>query len=318
MENIKIFACSKEAERFTKEICDSLDLSLGKIETTKFKNDNTFVQLGETVRDQDVYLVQTTTPPVNERVMEMLISVDAAKRASAKRITVVLPYYLYSRSDKKDQPRIPITAKLMAQLIEVAGADRVMSCDLHNSAIQAYFNDINCDRLSAQILLQEYFKSKKLENMVIVATDAGSSKKAYKYSKFFNCPIALIDKRRDGNDDKAIATTVIGEVKDKTAVIFDDEIDTAGSMMETVGILERFGAKEIYAGCTHGVLSGPAIERIQNSPLKELVITNTIPLPKEKQIPQIHVLSIAPLFAEAIKRLNESKAMGDLFENFEN
>ena len=231
----------------------------------KFKNDNTFVQLGETVRDQDVYLVQTTTPPVNERVMEMLISVDAAKRASAKRITVVLPYYLYSRSDKKDQPRIPITAKLMAQLIEVAGADRVMSCDLHNSAIQAYFNDINCDRLSAQILLQEYFKSKKLEDMVIVATDAGSSKKAYKYSKFFNCPIALIDKRRDGNDDKAIATTVIGEVKGKTAVIFDDEIDTAGSMMETVGILERFGAKEIYAGCTHGVLSGPAIERIKNS-----------------------------------------------------
>lgn len=318
MENIKIFACSKEAEGFTKEICDSLDLSLGKIETMKFKNDNTFVQLGETVRDQDVYLVQTTTPPVNERVMEMLISVDAAKRASARRITVVLPYYLYSRSDKKDQPRIPITAKLMAQLIEVAGADRVMSCDLHNSAIQAYFNNINCDRLSAQILLQEYFKSKKLEDMVIVATDAGSSKKAYKYSKYFNCPIALIDKRRDGNDDKAIATTVIGEVKGKTAVIFDDEIDTAGSMMETVGILERFGAKEIYAGCTHGVLSGPAIERIKNSALKELVITNTIPLPKEKQIPQIHVLSIAPLFAEAIKRLNESKAMGDLFENFEN
>ncbi len=318
MENIKIFACSKEAEGFTKEICDSLNLPLGKIETMKFKNDNTFVQLGETVRDQDVYLVQTTTPPVNERVMEMLISVDAAKRASARRITVVLPYYLYSRSDKKDQPRIPITAKLMAQLIEVAGADRVMSCDLHNSAIQAYFNKINCDRLSAQILLQEYFKTKKLKDMVIVATDAGSSKKAYKYSKYFNCPIALIDKRRDGNDDKAIATTVIGDVKDKTAVIFDDEIDTAGSMMETVGILERFGAKEIYAGCTHGVLSGPAIERIQKSALKELVITNTIPLPKEKQIPQIHVLSIAPLFAEAIKRLNESKAMGDLFENFEN
>jgi len=282
MENIKVFACSKEAEGFTKEICESLNLPLGKIETMKFKNDNTFVQLGETVRDQDVYLVQTTTPPVNERVMEMLISVDAAKRASAKRITVVLPYYLYSRSDKKDQPRIPITAKLMAQLIEVAGADRVMSCDLHNSAIQAYFNDINCDRLSAQILLQEYFKSKKLDDMVIVATDAGSSKKAYKYSKYFNCPIALIDKRRDGNDDKAIATTVIGEVKGKTAVIFDDEIDTAGSMMETVGILERFGAKEIYAGCTHGVLSGPAIERIQKSALKELVITNTIQLPKEK------------------------------------
>ena len=317
MEKIKIFACSKEAEGFTKEICESLNLPLGKMETMKFKNDNTFVQLKETVRDQDVYFVQTTTPPVNERVMEMLIAIDAAKRASARRITVVLPYYMYSRSDKKDQPRIPITAKLMAQLIEAAGADRVMSCDLHNSAIQAYFN-INCDRLSAQILLEEYFKSKNLQDMVIVATDAGSSKKAYKYSKYFNCPIALIDKRREGNDDRAIATTVIGDVKDKTAIIFDDEIDTAGSMMETVGILEKFGAKEIYAGCTHGVLSGPAIERIQHSALKELVITNTIPLPPEKQIPQIHVLSIAPLFAEAIKRLNESKAMGDLFENFEN
>ena len=317
MENIKIFACSKEAEGFTKEICESLSLPLGKMETMKFKNDNTFVQLKETVRDQDVYFVQTTTPPVNERGMEMLIAIDAAKRASARRITVVLPYYMYSRSDKKDQPRIPITAKLMAQLIEAAGADRVMSCDLHNSAIQAYFN-INCDRLSAQILLEEYFKSKNLQDMVIVATDAGSSKKAYKYSKYFNCPIALIDKRREGNDDRAIATTVIGDVKDKTAIIFDDEIDTAGSMMETVGILEKFGAKEIYAGCTHGVLSGPAIERIQHSALKELVITNTIPLPPEKQIPQIHVLSIAPLFAEAIKRLNESKAMGDLFENFEN
>lgn len=318
MENIKIFACSKEAEAFTKEICDCLDLPLGKIETMKFKNDNTFVQLGETVRDQDVYLVQTTTPPVNERVMELLITIDAAKRASARRITVVLPYYLYSRSDKKDQPRIPITAKLMAQLLEVAGADRVMSCDLHNSAIQAYFTNINCDRLSAQMLLQEYFKAKNLQDMVIVATDAGSSKKAYKYSKYFNCPIALIDKRRDGNDDKAIATTVIGDVKDKVAIVFDDEVDTAGSMMETVGILERFGAREIYAGCTHGVLSDPAIERIQKSALKELVITNTIPLPKEKQISQIHVLSIAPLFAEAIRRLNESKAMGDLFENFEN
>lgn len=317
MENIKIFACSKEAENFTKEICDCLELPLGKLQTTKFKNDNTFVQLGETVRDQDVYLVQTTTPPVNERVMEMLIAVDAAKRASAGKITVVLPYYIYSRSDKKDQPRIPITAKLMAQLIEAAGADRVMTCDLHNSAIQAYFN-INCDRLSAQILLEEYLGAKNLKDLVIVATDAGSSKKAYKYSSYFNCPIALIDKRREGNDDRAIATTVIGDVKGKTAIIFDDEIDTAGSMMETVGILERFGAKEIYAGCTHGVLSGPAIERIQKSALKELVITNTIPLPPEKQIPQIHVLSIAPLFAEAIKRLNESKAMGDLFEKFEN
>ena len=261
------------------------------------------------------YFIQTTTPPVNERVMELLIAIDAARRASAKRITVVLPYFMYSRSDKKDQPRVPITAKLMAELIEAAGANRVISCDLHNSAIQAYFN-INCDRLSAQNLLQTYFKEKNFENMVIVATDAGSTKKAYKYSKFFGCPMAMIDKRRDGNDDHAIATRIIGDVKDKTAVVFDDEIDTAGSMIETANILQQFGAKEIYAGCTHGVLSGPAIERIKNSPFKEVVITNTIPLPKEKELPQIKVLSIAPLFAEAIKRLNQNEAMGDLFGQF--
>ena len=315
MENLKVFSCSDSADNFTKEVCDNLGIEIGQISRMKFKNDNTFIQLLETVREKDVYFIQTTTPPVNERVMELLIAIDAAKRASAKRITVILPYYMYSRSDKKDQPRIPVTAKLMAELIEAAGADRVISCDLHNSAIQAYFN-INCDRLSAQTLLQAYFKEKNFKDMVIVATDAGSSKKAYKYSKFFGCPIAMIDKRREGNDDRAIATTIIGDVKDKIAVVFDDEIDTAGSMIEAANILKEFGAREIYAGCTHGVLSGPAIERIKNSPFKELVITNTIPLPKEKELPQIKVLSIAPLFAEAIRRLNENKAMGDLFGQF--
>lgn len=312
MENIKIFAC-KSAENFTKEICDCLGLPLGKIDSIKFKNDNNFVQILETVRDQDVYIVQTTEPPVNERVMELLITIDAVKRASAKRISVVLPYFIYSRSDKKDQPRIPVTAKLMAQIIEAAGADRVITCDLHNAAIQAYFS-INCDRLSAQNLLQTYFKEKNLKDMVIVATDAGSSKTAYKYSEYFGCPIALIDKRREGNDDRAIASTVIGDVKNKQAIIFDDEVDTAGSMIETSKILEKFGASEIYAGCTHGVLSGPAIERIKNSPIKELVITNTVPLPEEKRIDKIKVLSIAPLFAEAIKRINEAKPVGELFK----
>lgn len=313
MENIKIFACSKSAEKFTKDICDCLELPVGEISSIKFKNDNNFVQILETVREQDVYLVQTTEPPVNERVMEMLITVDAVKRASARRINVVLPYFIYSRSDKKDQPRIPVTAKLMAQLIEAAGADRVITCDLHNPAIQAYFN-INCDRLSAQNLLQAYFKEKNLTDMVIVATDAGSSKKAYKYSEYFGCPIALIDKRRDGNDDRAIASTVIGDVKDKQAVIFDDEIETGGSMIETAKILEAFGAKEIYAGCTHGVLAGPAIERIQNSAIKELVVTDTVPVTGEKQIDKIKVLSMAPLFAEAIKRINEATPLGELFK----
>ena len=314
MENIKIFACSKYAEPFTKEICDYLGLSMGKMNSMKFANDNNFVQILETVRENDVYLVQSNVPPVNERIMELLITIDAVKRASAGKINVVLPYYFYSRSDKKDQPRVPITAKLIAELLEAAGATRVITCDLHNPAIEAYFNNINCDRISAENILEDYFASKNLMDMVIVATDAGSSKKAYKYSKFFNCPIAMLDKRRDGNNDRAIGTTIIGDVKGKNAIIFDDEIDTAGSMMETVRVLKEFGAEAIYAGCTHGVLSGPAIERIQNSPIKELVITNTIPLLKEKQIPQIKVVSIAPLFAETIKRLNEKRPLGEILK----
>lgn len=314
MKNIKIFACNS-AEEFIKEICDYLGLEMGQIKFMKFKNDNTFVQVLETVRDQDVYLIQTIKPPVNERIMELLIAIDALKRASAARINVVLPYFPYSRSDKKDQPRVPITAKLMASLIETAGATRVITCDLHNPAIQAYFNNINCDRLSAQNLLQEYVKEKNLEDMVVVATDAGSSKKAYKYSEYLQCPLALIDKRRDGNNDQAIASNVIGNVTGKSAVIFDDEIDTAGSIMETVKVLEKNGAKQIFVGATHGILSGPAIDRIKESNVTEVILSNTVPITDEKKIDKITVLSIAPLFAETIKRLNEGKPLGELLKN---
>ena len=322
MKDIKIFACNS-AEEFTKEICDCLNLPLGEKDSFKFQNDNNFVQLKETVRDQDVFIVQTTMPPVNERIMasifiirnllkrimELLITVEAARRASARRITVVLPYFMYSRSDKKDQPRIPVTAKLMAKLLEAAGVDRVITCDLHNPAIQAYF-DIACDRLTAKHLLERYFKEKNLSDIVVVATDAGSSKKAYKYSHYF----ALIDKRRDSNNDNAVATGIIGDIKGKTALIFDDEVSTAGTLIEAASILKAHGAKEIYAGATHGVLVGPAIERIKNSDIKELVVTNTIPLEPEKRIDKIKVVSIAPLFAEAIRRINEGEPMGDLFE----
>ena len=259
MEKIKIFACNS-AQEFTKKICDCLNIEMGKINSFKFKNDNNFVQLQETVREQDVYIVQTVTPPVNERIMELLITIDAAKRASAGRINVVLPYFPYSRSDKKDQPRISITAKLMAQLIQAAGANRVITCDLHNPSIQAYF-DIQCDMITAQYTLEQYYQTKNIQNMVIVATDAGSSKKAYKYSNFFKCPIALIDKRRIGNQDKVEATNIIGDVKDKNAIIFDDEIDTGGSIIQAAEIIKKHGAKEIYAGCTHGILSDNAVEK---------------------------------------------------------
>lgn len=313
MDKLKIFSCSDSAEKFTKEICDYLKVDLGKINRMKFKNDNNFVQILESVRDNDVFLIQTTEPPVNERIMELLITIDAVKRASSKRITVVLPYYMYSRSDKKDQPRIPVTAKLFAQLIEAAGADRVLTCDLHNKAIQSYFN-INCDVLTGESLLEKYFDLKDIDNKVVVATDAGSSKKAYKYAEHFRCPIALVDKRRDGNDDRAIATSVIGDIKGKNALVFDDEVDTAGSIMETVEVVKKFGAKDVYVGCTHGILSGPAIERISKSSLKELVMTNTVPLQKEKQIDKIVVVSISELFGEAIKRIHEETSIGELFE----
>lgn len=313
MENLKIFSCSESADKFTDEVCKSLGITRGDVTRMKFKNDNNFVQILETVRDKDVFLVQTTEPPVNERIMEMLIMIDAVKRASAGRITVVLPYYIYSRSDKKDQPRIPVTAKLLAQLIEAAGADRVLTCDLHNKAIESYFN-INVDVLTGRFLLQKYFDQKQIENMVVVATDAGSSKKAHKYAEHFGCPIALVDKRRDGNNDKAIATSIIGDIKGKNALIFDDEVDTAGSIMETVNVIKQFGGNDIYVGCTHGVLSGPAIERIAASEIKELVMTNTVPLPEKKQIDKIIQVSISDFFAEAIKRIHEATSIGELFE----
>ncbi len=311
MENIVIFAC-KSAESFTQEICDNLGLPMGQIDSFKFANDNNFVQLKESIREKDVYIVQTTEPPVNERIMELLITIDAAKRAGAKKITAVLPYYMYSRSDKKDQPRIPVTAKLVASLLEAAGVDHVLTCDLHNSAIQAYF-DVLCDRVTGAYLLEKYFKEKNIKDMVVIATDAGSSKKAYKYSKYFDCPMALIDKQRATNNDTVVATNIIGDVKGKTAVIFDDEISTAGTLVETAAIVHKHGAKEIYAGATHGVFAGNAIEKIKNSKINEVVVTNTVPISPEKQIDKIKVVSIAPLFADAIKRLNESRPLGDLF-----
>ncbi len=313
MKNIKIFSASESADEFTREICEYLELEQGKLESYKFKNDNNFVQIGETVREQDVYIVQTTTPPVNERIMELLIIIDAMKRASAKRINVVLPYFPYSRSDKKDQPRVPVTAKLIAEILEAAGANRVITCDLHNPAIQAYFN-IQCDRLTGEFLLEEYFKKKELDNLVVVATDAGSSKKAYKYSEYFKCPMALIDKRRNGNDDNAKAIHIIGDVKGKNALIFDDEISTGGTMMEAVKIVKEHGAKAIYAGCIHPVLCGNAVEKIRESDLTEFVVTNTIPVPKEKRIEKLKIISIAALFAETIKRNNEARPIDDLFK----
>ena len=316
MNKLKVFACNS-AEDFAQKVCNQIGVELGKKEAFKFKNDNTFVKILETVREDDVFVFQTTQPPVDERIMELLITIDALKRASPRRITAVVPYYPYARSDKKDQPRIPITAKLVADLLVVAGADRVLTCDLHNPAIQGFI-DAPSDQLRAKDVLTSYFKpmvKDHTDDYVVVATDAGSSKNAYKYARRLGTEIALIDKQRFGNDDKAIASHVIGNVKDKTCIIFDDEIDTGGSMMEAVRVLKDNGAKDIYAACTHGVLSGDAIEKIKDPSLKELVITNTIPLTKDKQLDKIKVLDIAPLFGKAILKIHNGEGLGELFED---
>lgn len=287
----------------------------GKKEAFKFKNDNTFVKILETVRDDDVFVVQTVKSPVDERIMELLITLDALKRASPRRITVVLPYYPYSRSDKKDQPRVPITAKLIADLIVTAGANRILTCDLHNGAIQGFI-DVPSDQLKAKDILTAYFRPiSENDETVVVATDAGSTKKAYKYAESLGTSIAMIDKRREGNDDRAIASHVIGDVDGKVCIIFDDEIDTGGSIMETVRTLKENGAKKIYAACTHGILSGPAIERLKTADIEELVITNTVPLTDEKKIDCIKVLDIAPLFGKAIMKIHTGEGIGELFED---
>ena len=310
MKELKVFLCPS-AKAFGKEVCQNLGIRPGKIKYQKFKNDNIFVKGGETVRDCDVYVIQTTKPPVSDRIIEMLLTVDALKWAGASRVTLVLPYYMYSRSDKKDQSRVPISAKSLAKMIDAMDTDRILTCDLHNLAIQGFFN-YNCDVLTAQHLLEEYFIEKNLEEMVVVATDAGSTKKAHKYCKTLNCPMATIDKVRNGNDDNAKALTISGDVKGKSCIIFDDEIDTAGSICEAARVLKENGAKEIYAGCTHGVLSADASKKLAASPIKEVVMTDTVPLGKKKKIDKFTVLSMTPLFAKAIDCLHKGLPLGNL------
>lgn len=315
MYDLKIFSCNA-SRTFAEEICGCLKIPLGQSESFKFDNDNTFVRILEKVREDDVFIVQTSMPSVDSNFMELLIMIDAMKRASAKKVSVVLPYYPYVRSDKKDQPRIAITARLVADLLTAAGAERVLTCDLHSTQIQGFFS-IPMDQLTAEYLLADYYAAKGFDDLVVVAADAGSSKKAYKYARNLGVPMALLDKRRLGNKQEVAIENLIGDVKGKRAVIFDDEIDRASSLIEAVNILVKHGAKEVYAGCTHPVFSGPAIERIKNSPVKEVVVTNTIPLSPEKKLDKITVLSMASLFAEAIKRIHYGDSMGEMFETEE-
>ena len=287
--------------------------SCGKAEVFQFANENIFVKILDNVREKDVFLVQPTSHPVNQSIMELLIMIDAFKRASAGRITAVIPFYAYGRSDKKDQPRVPITARLIADMITVAGADRVLTMDLHQGQIQGFFN-IPVDELTAVHLLSHYFIDKQLDDCVVV-TDLGFAKRARAFAEILDAPLAIIEKRRVGNLDRAELMNVIGEVKGQRAIIVDDEIDTGGTLIEVVRALEREGVTEMYACATHGVLSDPAIERIRDSALREVVITDSIPLPAAKRLPKITVLSVAPLIGEAIKRIHRGESVGALFSS---
>jgi ribose-phosphate pyrophosphokinase len=296
-----------------RKIARYLGMEPGKAEVFQFANENIFVKILDNVREKDVFLVQPTSHPVNQSIMELLIMIDAFKRASAGRITAVIPFYAYGRSDKKDQPRVPITARLIADMITVAGADRVLSMDLHQGQIQGFFN-IPVDELTAVHLLSRHFINKKLEDCVVV-TDLGFAKRARTFAELLNAPLAIIEKRRIGNLDRAELMNVIGDVKGRRAIIVDDEIDTGGTLIEVVRALEREGVTEMYACATHGVLSDPAVERIRDSSLREVVITDSIPLPAAKRIPKLTILSVAPLIGEAIKRIHRGESVGALFSS---
>lgn len=294
-------------------ICDYLGRPLGRCRVFEFANENIFVEIGDNVRQRDVFIIQPFVSPVNTRIMELLVMIDAFRRASAGRITAVIPYFAYGRSDKKDQPRVPITARLLANLIETAGADRVLTMDLHAGQLQGFFN-VPVDELTALYALSRHFKAKSMDDLVVVATDVGGAKRARNMAEKLDAPLAVIEKRRVSNLDQTELLTVIGEVKGRLALIVDDEIDTAGTLAQTVHALCDRGVTEVYACATHGILSGPAISRIGASPLRELVITDTVPIPEEKRIAQLTTLTIAPLLGEAISRIHTGQSVGALFQ----
>lgn len=296
----------------TLEVCDYLGVAPGKITTKTFSDGETQVEIGENVRGRDAFILQSTCTPVNDNLMQLLIIMDALKRASAKRITAVVPYYGYGRQDRKVKPRVPISAKLVADLITVAGANRVVSIDLHAGQIQGYFN-IPVDNIFAAPILLEYIQTNFQNNLVIVSPDAGGVERARAFAKRLNASLAIIDKRREA-PNVAEAMNIIGEVEGKTAVILDDMVDTAGTLIQAAMALNTRGTTGIHACCTHAVLSGPAIERIEESAIDSLFITNTIPLnDKAKNCQKITILSVAELLGETIRRIYNSHSVSTLF-----
>jgi ribose-phosphate pyrophosphokinase len=312
MDELKVFTGNAHPA-LAQQVVDYLRIPLGKSEAFQFSNENIFVRILENARQRDTFVIQPFSSPVNTNLVELLIMIDALKRASAGRITAVVPYYGYGRTDKKDQPRVPITARLIADLLTVAGANRLLTVDLHAAQIQGFFS-IPVDELTALNLLANYFRGKKFDSLVVVATDIGITKRARDLAEKLNAPLAIMEKRRVGNMDHAETLNVIGEVEGRVALTVDDEIDTAGSLVNVVSTLIENGVKEVYACCTHPIFSGPAMERIAACPVKEVVVTNTVPVKVENRLDKITVLSIAPLIGEAIHRIHTGMSVGAMFE----
>ena len=314
-DNKRVLVFSGRAnQKLTEEICNYIDVPLGKTVIRDFSDKEIYVRIEENVRGGDVFVVQSTCFPGNTNLMELLIMIDALRRSSAKRITAVIPYYGYARQDRKNEPRVPITSKLVADLVVTAGADRVLTVDLHAGQIQGFFN-IPVDHLFAINVLIDYIKEQKLEDLIVISPDAGGVERARAYAKRLNSSLAIIDKRRD-IPNEAKAMNIIGDVKGKIAFIVDDMIDTAGTLMEATDALLGAGAREVHACCSHPVLSGPAGERIASSPIKTVITTNTIPLNGElEKNSKIKVLSVASLLGEAILRIHQETSVSSLFDS---
>jgi ribose-phosphate pyrophosphokinase len=309
MDGLKVFAGSSHPA-LAEEICKRLDCPLGAVSTTRFSNENLKVRIEENVREQDVFVVQTAAPPLSENIVELLILIDALRHSSARRVTAVLPYFPYVRSDKKDEPRISITARLMADLLAAAGADRVLTVDLHSPQIQGFFS-MPADQLTAVPVLCARVREAGLDDVVVVAADVGEAKDAGRFARGLDRPIAVIDKRRSGDDERAEAVAVIGDVANKRCLLVDDEIATGGTLFSATEFLLEHGARSVSAAVVHPVLSGRALERLAASRLERLLVTNTIPLPTAS--PKIEVLSVAPLLAEAIARIHDGRSLSALF-----
>jgi ribose-phosphate pyrophosphokinase len=313
IDELKVFSGTAHPE-LTRAVCQYLEIPVGKSEAFKFANDNTFVRILENIRQRDVFIIQPTCAPVNDNLMELLIMIDACKRASAGRITAVMPYYGYGRTDKKDQPRVPITARLVADLLTAAGADRILTVDLHAGQIQGFFN-IPVDELTAMPILARYFRAKEITDLVVVAVDIGISKRARDVAESLNAPLAIIEKRRLGNQDRTEILNVIGDVKGKTALTFDDEILTGGTVVNAARALVDAGVTAVFCCATHPVFSEAAPGIIAKSNFQEVVVTDTVPVPADRRNGKVTVLSVASLLGEAIHRIHKGLSVGDLFHD---